>query len=66
MNDYHQKNSKPHSDIYKLCLKRSNASKNQVLVIEDSKNGYKSAISAGLKCVIVNDINSIKKIISDL
>jgi len=59
------KNSKPHSDIYELCLKRSNTNKNQVLVIEDSKNGFESAINAGLKCEIVNDINSIKKIISD-
>lgn len=46
--------SKPHPYIYKLCLKKANTTTNHVLVIEDSKNGYKSATKASLKCILLN------------
>ena len=46
--------SKPHPEIYKLCLKRANTTTKRALVIEDSKNGYKSATKAGLKCILIN------------
>ena len=47
--------SKPESDIYNLCLIRTNANKRKVLVVEDSKNGYQSAINAGLQCINISD-----------
>ena len=56
--------SKPHPSIYKVCLKKTKAIAKQTLVIEDSKNGFKSATKAGLKCVLlkknVNLYNIIK------
>jgi HAD superfamily hydrolase (TIGR01509 family) len=48
------KNAKPFPDIYKLCLERSKANKNNVLVIEDSANGFESAQRAGLRCILFN------------
>lgn len=57
--------SKPHPEIYKLCLERTKATKNRVLVIEDSINGYKSATKAGMKCVLLNKkikLNQIAKL----
>jgi len=49
------KNSKPSPEIYNLCLKRSKANKNSVLVVEDSENGFNSANSAGLICIIIDN-----------
>lgn len=46
--------SKPHPEIYKLCLKRAKTTTTHTLVIEDSKNGYKSATKAGLRCILIN------------
>lgn len=46
--------SKPNPEIYKLCLKKTNALKKQTIVIEDSKNGFKSAKKAGLNCIMIN------------
>ena len=54
-------NSKPNPDIYKLCLQRTKVKKNNVLVFEDSANGYESAARAGLKCIIVKNLKNIKK-----
>jgi beta-phosphoglucomutase len=42
--------AKPDPAIYKICIKRSGFKKNQILVIEDSKNGFNSAKNAGLVC----------------
>jgi HAD superfamily hydrolase (TIGR01509 family) len=42
--------SKPNSKIYKLCINRSLINKNEIMVLEDSKNGYTSAKNAGLYC----------------
>lgn len=47
-------NSKPHPDIYRLCLKKTNATPKQTLVVEDSENGFKSATKAGLRCILLN------------
>jgi len=52
--------SKPESEIYEFCLNRSGANKNDVLVVEDSENGFKSAKAAGLECIIIN--NNTKKL----
>lgn len=60
--------SKPHPEIYKLCLEKTKATKKQVLVVEDSINGYKSATKAGLKCILLskkiklNQISKLKKL----
>jgi len=42
--------AKPNPEIYKICIKRSGFQKNEILVIEDSKNGFDSAKNAGLSC----------------
>ena len=58
--------SKPHPQIYRLCLKKTKALKNHTIVIEDSKNGYSSAKSAGLNCMLINkkqQLNNLFKII---
>lgn len=60
------KESKPNPEIYQKCLSKTNASKNKVLVIEDSENGCASAMKIGLKCVNVTgksnqDIKSLFK-----
>lgn len=47
--------SKPYSDIYRLCLKKTRATTKQTLVVEDSKNGFKSATRSGLNCILLNN-----------
>jgi len=42
--------AKPDPEIYKICIKRSGFQKNEILVIEDSKNGFDSAKNSGLLC----------------
>ena len=44
------KNAKPAPDIYELSVKKNRLDKNEILVLEDSENGIKSAENAGLKC----------------
>jgi beta-phosphoglucomutase len=46
--------AKPNPSIYQLCLSLSGANKNQILVVEDSENGSKSARKAGLNCILVD------------
>lgn len=46
------KNSKPNPEIYELSIKRINANKEDVIVIEDSPNGVSSASKAGLRYII--------------
>jgi HAD superfamily hydrolase (TIGR01509 family) len=43
---------KPAPDIYLLALERLGQDAADVLVIEDSRNGFEAATSAGLRCVI--------------
>lgn len=54
--------SKPHTDIYKLCLKKTKARKDETLVIEDSKNGYQSARKTGLNCIILSKKQKLSSI----
>jgi HAD superfamily hydrolase (TIGR01509 family) len=49
------KNSKPDPEPYLTALKRSGATPDEVLVIEDSERGLKSAVSAGLNCLIIRN-----------
>lgn len=43
---------KPAPDIYLLALERLGTDPQQVLVVEDSRNGLEAATAAGLRCVI--------------
>lgn len=47
--------SKPHPDPYLKGLELFGASKCDAIVVEDSKRGLSSAISAGIDCVIVHN-----------
>jgi HAD superfamily hydrolase (TIGR01509 family) len=58
------KNSKPNPEIYNLCLSKTKSKKDKILVLEDSKNGYESAVAAGLDCKIIK--NKTEKEISSL
>ena len=45
--------SKPHPDPYLTGLQRFGASAAETVVIEDSERGLKSAIAAGIDCIVV-------------
>jgi HAD superfamily hydrolase (TIGR01509 family) len=47
------KRTKPHPEPYLTGLKRFGATKEETLVVEDSSRGLKSAVAAGIDCVIV-------------
>lgn len=47
--------SKPYPDPYLAGMKKFNASRDECLVIEDSKRGLSSAINAEIECVIVKN-----------
>ena len=49
--DYNQ--AKPHPEPYLAGLKRFGASAAEAVVIEDSARGLKSAVAAGIDCVVV-------------
>ena len=43
---------KPDPGIYLLALERTGANPDQTIVIEDSRNGLRAAVAAGLRCVV--------------
>ena len=47
--------AKPHPEPYLTGLKRFGATKEETLVVEDSPRGLKSAVAAGIDCVIVHN-----------
>jgi HAD superfamily hydrolase (TIGR01509 family) len=47
--------AKPHPEPYLTGLKRLGAAKDETLVVEDSSRGLKSAVAAGIDCVIVHN-----------
>lgn len=49
--DYNQ--AKPHPEPYLAGLKRFGASAAETVVVEDSARGLKSAVAAGIDCVVV-------------
>ncbi|MDC7220497.1 MAG: HAD-IA family hydrolase [Spirochaetales bacterium] len=51
--DYNQ--SKPHPDPYLAGMGRFNAEPGECIVIEDSARGLKSAIAAGIDCIVIRN-----------
>ena len=47
--------AKPHPEPYLTGLKRLGAAQEQTLVVEDSSRGLKSAVAAGIDCVVVHN-----------
>jgi HAD superfamily hydrolase (TIGR01509 family) len=43
---------KPDPEIYLLALERTGADQDETIVIEDSRNGLRAAVAAGLRCVV--------------
>ncbi len=50
---------KPHPEIYLKASALAGCDIDSCLVIEDSENGIKSGINAGMKCVFIKDIKDI-------
>jgi HAD superfamily hydrolase (TIGR01509 family) len=46
-------NPKPHPDPYQAALDRFGAQPEQAIAIEDTSRGMRSAIAAGLRCIII-------------
>lgn len=57
--------SKPDPDIYIECLRRLKVNCAESIVFEDSVNGVKSAVGAGIKCIIgvLHDRNNARSLI---
>lgn len=49
-------NGKPAPDIFLLAAKRLGANTKDCYVLEDSPNGVKSAVAAGIKCIGIPDV----------
>jgi len=47
--------AKPHPDPYLLGLERLGGEKSETIIVEDSERGLRSAIAAGIDCVIVHN-----------
>lgn len=45
--------SKPHPDPYLAALEKSGFAPEECLVVEDSERGLRSAVAAGLRCVMI-------------
>lgn len=55
--------SKPDPESYNICCEKLNISKEQCLVFEDTINGVKSAVAAGITCfAIQNNVNDHEKL----
>jgi HAD superfamily hydrolase (TIGR01509 family) len=64
---------KPAPDIYRLALARLGKRPSEALVIEDSENGLRAALGAGLRCVVTvngyterEDFTGATLVVSDL
>jgi len=61
--------AKPNPDIYELACKKIDVDKLKILVVEDSYNGFLSATTAGLRCVLVGEkgilLNEVKLFLED-
>lgn len=50
-------NAKPNPEIYTKTLKLLNISPSEAYVFEDSENGVKAAVGAGIKTILIPDLN---------
>jgi HAD superfamily hydrolase (TIGR01509 family) len=64
---------KPAPDIYRLAVERLGVSPDDTLVVEDSRNGLRAALSAGLTCLVTTsgytadeDFTGAALVVSDL
>lgn len=53
------KNGKPAPDIFLKAAELLNVGTDECIVFEDSENGVKSALSAGIKCIYIPDLKEI-------
>ena len=65
--------SKPNPDVYLLAMKKLGLHQDECIAIEDTENGIKAAISAGLKCCAVrndysesHDLSQATVIVNDI
>ncbi|MBW6508573.1 MAG: HAD-IA family hydrolase [Desulfuromonadales bacterium] len=47
--------AKPHPDPYLSALRRFQVAADQAIVVEDSARGLKSAVAAGVDCIVVHN-----------
>jgi HAD superfamily hydrolase (TIGR01509 family) len=47
--------SKPHPDPYLTALNRFGADREEAVVVEDSERGLRSAVAAGIDCIVVKN-----------
>lgn len=47
--------AKPHPEPYLLGLERLGGEKHETIIVEDSERGLRSAVAAGIECVIVHN-----------
>lgn len=50
------KNGKPAPDIYLKTLELCNSNRENTVVLEDGHSGFNAAISAGIECILVEDV----------
>lgn len=60
------KEPKPHPEVYQIACKRLGVEPQNAIALEDSDYGIESAVSAGLRVILVNDVKindpkSVKK-----
>ena len=60
------KAGKPAPDIFLETAKLLGTSPNDCFVFEDSTNGVKAAVAAGMKCIGVPDITEFNEDIKDI
>ena len=52
-------NGKPAPDVFLKAVSLTGLSADECLVIEDSENGIKASLAAGIKCIYIKDIKDI-------
>ncbi len=52
-------NGKPDPEIFLKAAELSGCSKQELIIVEDSENGVKSALASGIRCVYIKDIKDI-------
>ncbi len=59
-------NSKPAPDIFLLAAQKMGVAPKDCIVFEDSKNGVKAAVAAGMRCIGIADIAEFPEDIKNL